>query len=73
MFKFIGGVVMCGFALYGLVKYLERPMLKVVINPEVVKKPERAAGEDAAEEAVLSSGPVAGPETPDGAAVATAG
>ena len=34
MFKFIGGVVMCGFALYGLVKYLERPVMKVVFQSD---------------------------------------
>ena len=34
MFKVIGGVVVCGLALYGLVKYLERPVVKVVIQPE---------------------------------------
>lgn len=33
MFKLIGGVVVCGFALYGLVKYLSGPQLAVVIKP----------------------------------------
>ena len=32
MFKLIGGAVVCGFALYGLVKYLSRPQLEVVIK-----------------------------------------
>lgn len=33
MFKVIGGFVVCGFALYGLVKYLSGPRLAVVIKP----------------------------------------
>ena len=45
MFKVIGGVVICGFALYGLMKYLERPLVKVVINAERFRTPESAAGE----------------------------
>ena len=45
MFKVIGGVVICGFALYGLVKYLERPLVKVVINAERFRAPQAEAGE----------------------------
>jgi len=33
MFKLIGGVVVCGFALYGLSKYLKRPVMNLVIHP----------------------------------------
>ena len=33
MFKLIGGVVVCGFALYGLVTYLSRPKRVAVIKP----------------------------------------
>ena len=32
MFKLIGGVVVCGFALYGLSKYLKRPVMNLVIQ-----------------------------------------
>jgi hypothetical protein len=34
MFKLIGGVVVCGFALYGLSKYLKRPVVNLVIQPD---------------------------------------
>jgi hypothetical protein len=40
MFKFIGGFVVCGFALYGLVKLVERPMIEVVVNPTAFKDPD---------------------------------
>ena len=50
MFKVIGGVVICGFALYGLVKYLERPLVKVVNNAERCMAPESAAGEAVVDE-----------------------
>lgn len=33
MFKLIGGAVVCGFALYGLVTYLERTKSKAVVSP----------------------------------------
>jgi hypothetical protein len=33
MFKLIGGVVVCGFALYGLVNYLSRPKREPAIKP----------------------------------------
>ena len=33
MFKLIGGAVVCGFALYGLVTYLERIKSKAVVSP----------------------------------------
>ena len=64
MFKFIGGAVVCGLALYGLMKYLERPVLKVVINPEVPSKPERFKGEGVVAD-VVSSSDAAQPERPD--------
>lgn len=44
MFKMIGGVVVYGCALYGLVKYLERTMVKEVIHPAALRNPEKAAG-----------------------------
>ena len=56
MFKVIGGVVICGFALYGLVKYLERPLVKVVINAERFRTPESAVGEAVEDEAPPPSG-----------------
>ena len=63
MFKFIGGVVMCGFALYGLVKYLERPMVKVVVQSDGRGTPETAAGKT--EEVAPSTGNVASADTAD--------
>lgn len=33
MFKLIGGVVVCGFALYGLVTYLSRSKREPAIKP----------------------------------------
>lgn len=33
MFKLIGGVVMCGFALYGLVTYLSQAKREAAIRP----------------------------------------
>lgn len=42
MFKMIGCVVVCGFALYGLAKYLERPVVKEVIKPAELQNPARA-------------------------------
>ena len=56
MFKVIGGVVICGFALYGLVKYLERPLVKVVINAKRFTSPESAAGEVVVDEAPPPAG-----------------
>lgn len=56
MFKVIGGVVICGFALYGLVKYLERPLVKVVINAERFRARESAAGEAVVDEVPPSAG-----------------
>lgn len=44
MFKMVGGVVVCGFALYGLVKYLERSVVKEVISPAALRNSERAVG-----------------------------
>lgn len=32
VFRVIGGVVVCGFALYGLVRYLERPRAMEVVE-----------------------------------------
>lgn len=60
MFKLIGGAVVCGLAIYGLIKYLERPLVAVTINPAAVKDP-GVTGEALAE-------PVAEPtaaQTPD--------
>jgi hypothetical protein len=71
MFKFIGGAVVCGLALYGLMKYLERPALKLVINPEVPRKPERAEGEGAVAY-VVSSTDAAQPERSDAEAAPAA-
>jgi hypothetical protein len=51
MFKVIGGVVICGFALYGLVKYLERPLVKVVINADRFRTPQAEEGEAVVDEA----------------------
>jgi hypothetical protein len=65
MFKVIGGVVICGFALYGLVKYLERPLVKVVINAERFRAPESAAGEAVVDEAPQSDGNSAAEEASD--------
>jgi hypothetical protein len=68
MFKVIGGVVVVGMALYGLVKYLERPMVKVVINATPHKHPASeaavpeaalAAGDPEAEEAAMTESPPA--------------
>ena len=56
MLKVIGGVVICGFALYGLVKYLERPLVKVVINAERFRTPQAEAGEAVVDEAPPPSG-----------------
>jgi hypothetical protein len=56
MFKVIGGVVICGFALYGLVKYLERPLVTVVINAERIKAPQAEAGEAIEDKAAPSAG-----------------
>ena len=65
MFKVIGGVVICGFALYGLVKYLERPLVKVVINAERFRTPESAVGEAVEDEALPSAGDSAVEPTSD--------
>ena len=65
MFKVIGGVVICGFALYGLVKYLERPLVKVVINAERFRTPESAVGEAVVDEAPPSAGNAAAKEASD--------
>jgi hypothetical protein len=65
MFKVIGGVVICGFALYGLVKYLERPLVKVVINAERFRTPESAVGEAGEDEAPPSAGDSAPEPTSD--------
>ena len=72
MFKVIGGVVICGFALYGLVKYLERPLVKVVINAERFRTPKWAAGEEAVDEASPSAGDSAAGEASDAEPIAAA-
>lgn len=51
MFKLIGGVVVCGFALYGLVTYLERTKSEAVIKPGDARQ---EAGTDDAAAAHLS-------------------
>ena len=72
MFKIIGGVVVCAFALYGLVKYLERTAVKVESNPEVLRKPGKAASEAVVAEDATHSGEPASSEAPDaGASAAT--
>lgn len=48
MFKLIGGAVVCGFALYGLVTYLDRTKSQAVIKPGDARQ---AAGTDDAEAA----------------------
>ena len=63
MFKFIGGVVMCGFALYGLVKYLERPVMKVVSQSDGRGNAETGAGKT--EDVAPSTGHVATADTAD--------
>ena len=65
MFKVIGGVVICGFALYGLVKYLERPLVKVVINAERFRTPRAEEGEAVVDEAPPSAGNAAVEEASD--------
>ena len=65
MFKVIGGVVICGFALYGLMKYLERPLVKVVINAERFRTPGSAVGETVEDEAPTSAGNSAAEEASD--------
>ena len=65
MFKVIGGVVICGFALYGLVKYLERPLVKVVINAERFRTPQAEAGEAVVDEAPPSAGNAPAEEASD--------
>ena len=49
MFKLIGSVVVCGFALYGLARYLKRPVMTVVFDPRACAGTGQAVGpEDAA-------------------------
>ena len=50
MFKLIGGVVVCGFALYGLSKYLKRPVMNLVINPGTFSESGKAADGEATSE-----------------------
>lgn len=63
MFKLIGGAVVCGFSLYGLVKYLERPPVRVVIKPADAQH----AGNAGAEVTAVASQAreTASPKTPD--------
>ena len=70
MFKLIGGVVVCGFSLYGLVKYLERPTVRVVIKPAAAQ---HAGNAEADAPAIASqAGEAATPKTPNsGVAPAT--
>ena len=55
MFKLIGGVVVCGFALYGLSKYLKRPVMNLVIHPGSFTEAGKAADAAAASEASEAS------------------
>lgn len=63
MFKLIGGAVVCGFSLYGLVKYLERPPVRVVIKPADAQSAGNAGAGAAA--ATSQAGEVVSPKTPD--------
>jgi hypothetical protein len=64
MFKLIGGIVVCGLALYGLVKFLERPLVKVVVSPQF-RRPtgDSGAGEGSGDDAAAaqSTGEAAAP------------
>ena len=51
MFKLIGGVVVCGFALYGLSKYLKRPVMNLVIHPGSFTEAGKAGNATATSEA----------------------
>jgi hypothetical protein len=64
MFKLIGGVVVCGFALYGLSKYLKRPVMNLVIHPGSFTDLGRAGDAAAASEGSGSSGDAA-PNAPE--------
>ena len=55
MFKLIGGVVVCGFALYGLSKYLKRPVMNLVIHPGSFSGAAKAGDGAAASEASVAS------------------
>lgn len=48
--------MMCGFALFGLVKYLERPMMKIVIHPEHFGEPASVESESALGDAAEATG-----------------
>jgi hypothetical protein len=56
MFKVIGGAIVFGMALYGLVKYLERPMMKVVIHSEPFRERTSVASESASGDAAAATG-----------------
>ena len=60
MFKLIGGVVVCGFALYGLSKYLKRPVMNLVIHPGSFSGAAKAGDGAAASEDSGASGNAAG-------------
>jgi hypothetical protein len=55
MFKLIGGVVVCGFALYGLSKYLKRPVMNLVIHPGSFTNTGKAGDAAAASDASVAS------------------
>lgn len=59
MFKLIGGVVVCGFALYGLSKYLKRPVMNLMIHPGVLAEAGKAGNVADASEASAASGEAA--------------
>ena len=60
MFKLIGGVVVCGFALYGLSKYMKRPVMNLVIHPGSFSDAGKAGDAAAASEDSGASGNAAG-------------
>ena len=60
MLKLIGGAVLCGWALYGLVKYMERPMVKVVIHATPPKESASDAIDAAAAEEASATGDAVG-------------
>ena len=60
MFKLIGGVVVCGFALYGLSKYLKRPVMNLVIHPGSFSDAGKAGGGGVPSEESGASGNDAG-------------
>ena len=56
MFKLIGGVVVFGFALYGLSRYLKRPVMDLVIQPAELANTGEAGRPEAGAHASADSG-----------------